>query len=87
MDVTISAGGSKMSFETDVLEGVKNRQNYGLASAGIPDFQKIRAGEEEAVLAMYYGENGVGAVPAEELLEGQAPDADYTYLYTVKFSR
>ena len=44
-------------------------------------------GEEEAVLAMYYSENGVGAVPVEELLEGQAPDADYTYLYTVKFSR
>lgn len=82
-----SSGGSKISFQTDILEDAEDREHYGRGANAIQNTMKISDGKEIPLLALYYGKNGVEIVPAESLAEGEKPEADYTYLYTAVFSR
>ena len=79
--------GFDISFETDILRGVKGWEYYGRTASQMKGKLKIAEGKELPVLALYFGKNQVASVPLEELMNDRHPDADHTYLYTVAFTK
>lgn len=82
-----SSGGSKVSFQTSILEDVEDREHYGRGASAIQNEMKISDGKEIPLLALSYGKTDVEIVQAEDLADGVTPAADYTYLYSAVFSK
>ena len=85
-----AAAGSKMSTDIPILEDVPGREYYGRAAGEIREKTDIRYNEEQPLLALIYGKDGIRTVALEDLAGGQS-DAlaynDYVYLFTFEFKK
>ena len=85
-----AVAGSKMSTDIPILEDVPDREYYGRAAGEIREKTDIRYNEEQPLLALIYGKDGIRTVALEDLAGGQS-DAlaynDYVYLFTFEFGK
>ena len=77
---------SKYMIETPILEGVANREYYGMSATSIENKSTIKYDTEQGVTALIYGEKGLSSLPIQDIA-GEYIDTnnEYMYYYSVKF--
>ena len=59
---------SKYMTETPILEGVANREYYGISATSIENKSTIEYGTEQGLAALIYGEQGVSSLPIQDII-------------------
>ena len=88
--VIIASEGSKLSTEIPILEGVTNREYYGRSATEIDERTDIRYDEEQALIALIYGSNGLRVFDINDLMNGQTEalyENDYVYFFSYEFCK
>ena len=88
--VIIASEGSKLSTEIPILEDVTDREYYGRSATEINERTDIRYNEEQALIALLYGNNELEVLDVNELMSGQTEDLsvnDYMYFFSFEFCK
>ena len=89
VQVVVAGGGTKISTEFDILEGVQDKNYYGRSAKSIDEGKTtIQPGEEIGILALYYAKNELSVTPFADIEEGNVASCnDEVYYLTVKFAK
>lgn len=89
VQVVVAGGGTKISTEFDILEGVQDKNYYGRSAKSIDEGKTtIQPGEEIGILALYYAKNELSVTPFTDIEEGNVASCnDEVYYLTVKFAK
>ena len=88
--VIIASEGSKLSTEIPILEEVTNREFYGRTATEIDERTDIRYNEEQALVSLIYGKNGVRVLDINDFMNGQTDslyENDYMYFFSFEFCK
>lgn len=81
-----AGGGLKYSLNFDILDDVSDRQLFGRGATQIDGRTGIVNEEEQVILALIYGKNGISEVSVSEIGEGEVQSRnDYVYALSVCF--
>ena len=85
----IAGGGTKISTEFDILEGVQDKNYYGRSAKSIDEGKTtIQPGEEMGILALYYAKNELSVTPFADIENGNVARCnDEVYYLTVTFEK
>ena len=84
----VADSSSKISTEIPILEDVEGREWYGRSASQIAEETDVRYDEEQALLALLYGETGLRVLDVSEFEKGYfPPDNDYVYYFSICFSK
>lgn len=84
----IADGSSKISTQIPILEDVEGREWYGRSASDITGETEIRYDEEQGLLALMYGKDGLRVLDLSELEKGFFPaENDYVYYFSFCFSK
>lgn len=79
---------NKYSIEIPILKNVENREYYGRSVSQIEDDIRIIPDTEQGLVALIYGEDGLSAVPLEDIgKEESEVRNDYVYYFSFRFSK
>lgn len=81
--------GGKYSTEIPILEKEENIEKYGRSAVSILEQKDIQYNREQSIVAFLYGENGISAIPIEEIEKGNVKDVQdgYIYCFSVEFDQ
>ena len=88
--VIIASEGSKLSTEIPILEDVIDREFYGRTATEIDERTDIRYNEEQALVALIYGKNGLRVLDINDFINGQTDslyENDYMYFFSFEFCK
>lgn len=87
--VVVAGGGTKISTEFDILEGVQNRNYYGRSAKSINEGKTtIQPGKEIGILALYYAKNELSVTSFSDIEDGNVASCnDEVYYLTVTFEK
>lgn len=81
-----AGGGLKYSLKFDILEDVSDREHFGRGATQINGRTDILKDEEQTLLALLYGRNGISEISVSEIAEGEVPGRnEYVYELSVCF--
>lgn len=84
----VADDGAKTAVEIPILEGVPDRDQYGRGGTQIERVTPIRYNEEQGLLALVYGKDGLQTGNIQDYEQGRAPDMDeYVYYFSLVFCR
>ena len=79
---------AKTAAEIPILEGVPDREQYGRGGTQIENVTPIRYDEEQGLLALVYGKDGLQTGDIQDYEQGLVPDMDeYVYYFSLAFCR
>lgn len=74
------------SVEFEVMEGVKEKEQYTCGMSAGMENMKVIKGEEKGILCMGYGKDELRVFSADDVIKGKVKEEnDYTYCFTVMF--
>ncbi len=81
-----AGGGLKYSLKFDILDDVSDRELFGRGASQTDGRTDIVKEEEQVILALIYGKNGISEISVAEIAEGEVPSRnDYVYALSVCF--
>lgn len=84
--LVLAGDGGKLTTDIPILENVKDRLYYGRSATKLEEEKKINFDEEQGLVALIYGENGLSALPVQTIEEGDAgAENDYVYYFSYSF--
>lgn len=79
---------SKCSTDFPILENVENREYYGRSATQVEGEVPIQRDTEQGLMALIYGEDGLEAIPAKEMEQGNFREKnDYVYYLSFRFGK
>ena len=88
--IVISAGGSKLSAELPILEGVADREYYGRSATEIREETAVRYDEEQPLAALIYDDDEMHVIDIYDLVGGltdSLAENDYVYYFSFEFCK
>lgn len=84
----VADDGAKTAVDIPILEGVPDRDQYGRGGTQIEDVTPIRYNEEQGLLALVYGKDGLQTGNIQDYEQGFAPELDeYVYYFSLAFCK
>ncbi len=81
-----AGGGMKYSLKFDILDDVSDRELFGRGASQIDGRTGIVKEEEQVILALIYGKNGISEISVSEIEKGAVQGRnDYVYALSVCF--
>ena len=79
---------SKCSTDFPILENVENREYYGRSATQVEGEVPIQRDTEQGLMALIYGEDGLEAIPVNEMEQGNFREKnDYVYYLSFRFGK
>lgn len=79
---------SKCSTDFPILENVENREYYGRSATQVEGEVPIQRDTEQGLMALIYGEDGLEAISAKEMEQGNFREKnDYVYYLSFRFEK
>ena len=79
---------SKCSTDFPILENVENREYYGRSATQVEGEVPIQRDTEQGLMALIYGEDGLEAIPVQEMEQGNFREKnDYVYYLSFRFGK
>lgn len=88
--IIIASDGPKLSTEMPILEEVTDREYFGRSATEISERTDIRYNEEQSLLALIYGKDGIRVTDINGLMNGETDalsENDYVYYFSFEFCK